>query len=69
MIKLPIFKTERLIIREINENDALDMFEYSCSQKKVAAYHKDKVLKNSFTALANDINQNIKTKLRESFNF
>jgi hypothetical protein len=45
------------------------MFEYSCSQKKVAAYHKDKVLKNSFTALANDINQNIKTKLRESFNF
>lgn len=49
--------------------DTKSMFEYSCSQKKVAAYHKDKVLKNSFTALANDINQNIKTKLRESFNF
>ena len=31
MTKLPIFKTERLILRDINENDALDMFEYSCS--------------------------------------
>ena len=31
MTKLPVFKTERLILRDINENDALDMYEYSCS--------------------------------------
>lgn len=31
MNKLPIFKTERLILRDICPNDAFDMFEYSCS--------------------------------------
>lgn len=31
MNKLPIFKTERLILRDINVYDAPDMFEYSCS--------------------------------------
>ena len=31
MTKLPVFKTERLILREISVQDTMDMFEYSCS--------------------------------------
>lgn len=31
MNKLPVFKTDRLILRDINIYDASDMFEYSCS--------------------------------------
>lgn len=31
MNKLPVFKTDRLILRDINVYDAPDMFEYSCS--------------------------------------
>ena len=37
MTKLPVFKTERLILRDINENDALDMFEYSWAEETTAA--------------------------------
>ena len=45
------------------------MFKYSCRSKKVAAYHKDKVLKNGLSQLANDINENLGAKLNETFNF
>lgn len=49
--------------------DTKSMFEYSCSKEKVAAYNESRVLKNGFSQLAEDINQNLKTKLNESFGF
>lgn len=45
------------------------MFKYSCRSKKVAAYHKDKVLKNGLSQLANDVTENLEAKLNETFNF